>query len=591
MWSEFQTGRGSLTEFDAGPPPAWANLFAATPNYLGIGRAFGNARFRWHFGPMFYRGRTADGLARVLVIGQEGAQDESLSHHSFTGGTGARMQHLLNHLGITRSYLFLNTFVYPINGQYDGGFPKLAQDPRSPIARHRAQILDLATATQDLRLVIAVGRAAKESCATWIESKGGSADPDKLHQANGSVIAPGLRFVGVPHPGGAGKGGNVTAIIAGFKAAIAQISTWAATDAGWLPVDPGATRASAASYKYRSAPIPFADFAFGTAWRLGSGGTSSNRRDGQESIQLFSDDGKYSNKGVTVSYSIGGGSKTGYDDDPGDIAVEPPRAAPTAFDPGPGEFTALLAGTAPGLDWPDFAALGLDAHPSFGFGPSYRGRLKNPSVLVLADQASHDDLFLARAYTGEAGQRLQGWLRAAGLTKRYAIVRTLPVDSLGAAAGTVKAAADHPAVRAILTAVIARSKPKVVVAIGTHATRIAGAVSPSSTPIITMKAWADSSSVLADWRRALDELRPLSYTKDVTATFAWDGSRSQIARADLPYGTLRWQGTSGDRCGRSTTSGNPNHDYYKFAMPDWAAALDPPPLSDADRAAVELLKS
>ena len=31
------------------------------------------------------------------------------------------MQHVLTHLGITHSYLFMNTFVYPIFGQYDAG--------------------------------------------------------------------------------------------------------------------------------------------------------------------------------------------------------------------------------------------------------------------------------------------------------------------------------------------------------------------------------------------------------------------------------------------------------------------------------------
>ena len=71
----------------------------------------GKDEFRWHFGPMFYRGRLGDHEIKVLIVGQEGAQDESLSHRSFTGGTGARMQHLLTHLGITRSYLFANTFV------------------------------------------------------------------------------------------------------------------------------------------------------------------------------------------------------------------------------------------------------------------------------------------------------------------------------------------------------------------------------------------------------------------------------------------------------------------------------------------------
>jgi uracil-DNA glycosylase len=69
---------------------------------LGLA-VLGKEKFRWHFGPMFYRGRLGDNQVKVLVIGQEGAQDESLAQRSFTGGTGARMQHFLHHIGITRS--------------------------------------------------------------------------------------------------------------------------------------------------------------------------------------------------------------------------------------------------------------------------------------------------------------------------------------------------------------------------------------------------------------------------------------------------------------------------------------------------------
>jgi hypothetical protein len=54
------------------------------------------------------------------------------------------MQHFLGHLGIDRSYLFLNTFVYPIFGQYTQDLRPLAQDPRSPIVAHRHEILDKA---------------------------------------------------------------------------------------------------------------------------------------------------------------------------------------------------------------------------------------------------------------------------------------------------------------------------------------------------------------------------------------------------------------------------------------------------------------
>ncbi|HET8640333.1 MAG TPA: uracil-DNA glycosylase family protein [Pseudonocardiaceae bacterium] len=168
--------RGDAWEHDPGPPGAsgWAELFAETPNYRGLGRAVaGREAFRWHHGPMFFRGRL-DGSAKVLVVGQEGAQDESLSHRSFTGGTGARMQHLLRFIGFDRSYLFLNSFVYPIFGQYTPDLRPLAQDARSPIAAHRNRILDKAALDGDIRLVIAVGVAAKES-ATGPASKGTSA--------------------------------------------------------------------------------------------------------------------------------------------------------------------------------------------------------------------------------------------------------------------------------------------------------------------------------------------------------------------------------------------------------------------------------
>ena len=196
MALDFLKDRGLPWEYDPGPPAnrQWARLFAETPNYRGLGRALGGGEeFRWHFGPMFYRGRLTDNTARVLVIGQEGAQDESLGHRSFVGGTGARMQHFLRHIGITQSYLFLNTFVYPIFGQYTGAeLLWLAQNTKSPIVKHRHALWNYVRERQDLRLIVAVGKAAKESVHTWIKSRGGAC-PSGAHdvsQCDASVIGP-----------------------------------------------------------------------------------------------------------------------------------------------------------------------------------------------------------------------------------------------------------------------------------------------------------------------------------------------------------------------------------------------------------------
>ena len=291
--NKYWKDRGYPWEYDPGPPKnrSWARLFAKTPNYRGLGKeVIGREKFRWHFGPMFYRGRLKDNSIKVLVIGQEGAQDESLSHRSFTGGTGARMQYFLNYIGITESYLFLNTFVYPIYGQYDSSLEWLAQDPNSPIVQHRHKVFDYVLKRNDVHLVIAVGNAAKESVVTWIESRGGTCPQRSkdVSKCTASNLDPSTKIIGVMHPGGAGQGGSIVAIINDFKEAMKKIKDWMDEDPTWLPPDPSGSRQFDQPYKYRSAPIPFRDFTYGFPIRLGRGGTSSNRKDRQRSIQIFS---------------------------------------------------------------------------------------------------------------------------------------------------------------------------------------------------------------------------------------------------------------------------------------------------------------
>jgi uracil-DNA glycosylase len=591
--------RGDAWEHDLGPTTAsgWAGLFAETPNYRGLGLAvLGREVFRWHHGPMFFRGRL-DGSARVVVVGQEGAQDESLSHRSFTGGTGARMQHLLGHLGLDRSYLFLNSFVYPIFGQYGQHLRPLAQDPRSPIVAHRHRILDKAVLDGDVRLVIAVGNAAKESVATWVGAHGGSADPDHLDNASPGGLPGRLRLVGVVHPGSA-SGGSTSAIKADFQRACDRVKGWLAADPGWLPADPGMPRNLDLPFQYTSAAMPFRDFPFGTCPRLGRGGTSSNRSDDQRAIRLFSAHGSYNAAGAHLrDPSTAAGSRDGYEDDPGDLPYEPPRAAATAFDPGPPSGLArLLLGMEPGLAWPDFAALGVTAHASFGVGPLHRGRFEDLSLVVLADQASQDDLFTGRALSGDAGQRLERFLRAAGLTRRYLVLRTLPVDTLDLSQSRRDSLVDHPQVRALHRELLRRvcsqnPKVRVLLALGPGAQRLAAQVAPAGVDVLPL-ARAGAAGAAASWQAALDQLAARSYPRDLAnPTFQLPPGRGQLPRIDLPYGTLRWVGTSGDRAVRPTDLdlGKPSPDYLKLFAPSWVAALQPAPLTLAEKAAADQL--
>ena len=233
--------RGSPAEYDAGPAKdsQWPDIFAETPDYRAYGKAIyqaaaaqagikddGKEKFRWVVGPMWYRGRLTPNSVKVFVIGQEGAQDENVSNRTFTGSTGTKMQSFINAFGIDRSYLFMNTFIYTITGQYgeqadpaDSDAVKkqkqvqsqalfwLAQNPNSLVVKHRQRMFDymLSQNKDTLRLIIGVGAAGKDTLATWIRSHGGQCTAQQLGKSfcDASVIAPGVKAIGVMHPGAA----------------------------------------------------------------------------------------------------------------------------------------------------------------------------------------------------------------------------------------------------------------------------------------------------------------------------------------------------------------------------------------------------
>ena len=556
MWRDRWRDRGVPSDHDTGPPQAWVELFAATPHYrrVGVEQLRDDRVFRWEFGPMHYRGRL-DGTAKVLVIGQEGAQDESLSHRSFTGGSGARMQHLLGHLGITRSYLFLNTFVYPIHGEYERRLRPLAQDESSPIVIHRHRLLEQAAQSSDLRLVISVGVAARETVATWRRMRGGE-------------LPARVRHVHVVHPGAATAGGGED-VRRSFAEAVSTVAAAMDDDAGWLPADPGVARDLAGEYRLGSAPVPFADLPFGICWRLGRGSTSSNRRDGGRSIQLFSARGKYDARDVQYAGSARG-SREGYAQDDGDLAYEPPKARAMAFDRGPGAVWArLLMGGEPGADWPDFERLGLPCDDSMGFGPVLRGRPDDAVAVVLADPAGHDDVFTGRALTGDLGQRLQRFLALAGLTTSYAILRVCPVPVAGATPAALDRLLEDPGLRGLLRTALQRmSRAQVLLTLGPLAARVASHVNARDLPVVALDPAAEG------WQATRAALDAMALDRDQAPGPAYDGARGQVAREDLAYGTVRWWATSGDRALPGIVGDRPSADYVKVVMPAWAADLD-----------------
>jgi uracil-DNA glycosylase len=147
-------------QHDPGPPCAWEKLFQKAPldHYIN----FPQAPFHTRFGPVFYRGRL-DGTARVLVIGQDPATDETLACRVFVGQAGQIAQNFLTRLGLTRSYLMLNAYLF---GGQSGSLTQ-AMTTDATIMAYRNSLFDRAKATNTLSAIIAFGSHANTSATNW----------------------------------------------------------------------------------------------------------------------------------------------------------------------------------------------------------------------------------------------------------------------------------------------------------------------------------------------------------------------------------------------------------------------------------------
>jgi hypothetical protein len=122
---------------------------------------FPTKHFRTEWGPVFHRGRL-DGTARLLVVGQDPAQHETIARRTLVGGAGHRIQGFVAKLGLTRSYVMINTFVYSVYGQ--GGGNKHKNDPA--IIEYRNRWFDALLPGQ-IQGVVALGQLADLAWQAW----------------------------------------------------------------------------------------------------------------------------------------------------------------------------------------------------------------------------------------------------------------------------------------------------------------------------------------------------------------------------------------------------------------------------------------
>ena len=159
--------------FDPGPvAPPFAELCADYPG----ADAYPADEFRLEWGPIFHRGRL-DGSARVLVLGQDPAQHEAIARRILVGEAGQRVQAFLAKLGIDRSYVMINAFLYSV-------FAKRAQDrvDDDAIAEYRHRWLDALLLDTDVEAVVAFGSLARRAFEQWKRTPAGR-DRDVAFQA------------------------------------------------------------------------------------------------------------------------------------------------------------------------------------------------------------------------------------------------------------------------------------------------------------------------------------------------------------------------------------------------------------------------
>ncbi len=148
---------------------------------------FPSNSFRVEWGPIFHRGRL-DGTARLLCIGQDPAQNEAVVRRILIGVAGHRVQGFLAKLGIERSYVMLNAFLYSVYNQSSA--QKHVNDPA--IAGYRNRWLSALTGSGSLEAVVAFGSLADVAWREFMKS---------------SETAAAIPYRHVPHPTSPESGG------------------------------------------------------------------------------------------------------------------------------------------------------------------------------------------------------------------------------------------------------------------------------------------------------------------------------------------------------------------------------------------------
>ena len=186
--------------------------------------------------------RRLDGSAKVIVIGQDPAADEDVARRILVGAAGQRVQGFLRKIGLVRSYVMVNTFLYGLRGQMDQQAKQISAS--AAIKNWRNQLLDMLK-TPQIQAILAFGAGAHQVASLWPGSSG-------------------LFVAQLTHP----SARDDASLLANWNNWLPQVQTR-------VTADPGGTKdPTPYGTKFKKAdlgPIPARDFAFGTPKWMGNG--------------------------------------------------------------------------------------------------------------------------------------------------------------------------------------------------------------------------------------------------------------------------------------------------------------------------------
>jgi hypothetical protein len=162
--------------FDPGYASAqFQDLCAAAPDET----VYPYADFRTEWGPIFHRGRL-DGSARALCIGQDPAQHETIARRILIGTAGHRAQGFLAKLGLSRSYVMVNTFLYSVYGQ-SGGTKHIGD---AKITQYRNRWIGELLALGSVQAVVAFGGLADQAWKAFLANDAAAKNLPYQHVAH-----------------------------------------------------------------------------------------------------------------------------------------------------------------------------------------------------------------------------------------------------------------------------------------------------------------------------------------------------------------------------------------------------------------------